>query len=175
MTRYIIVEWPESQRFMIMPDFNDHTYLINDEKGVEIHGSSAYFMDEEWVKKIEPLLKKEHEDMRFYKVKKLGEDILAIVSEVMKVSQEELKSTSRKQWIVMAREIFCHYAREMGMSLTHIGRTINKHHASVIHLLESYNRDLSLSLFSLASDNVEFKINDYKNETGFKGKDYCYS
>lgn len=45
---YIIVQWPESQELMEEEDFQDNAFLINDEKGLEKFGSSAFFVDEKW-------------------------------------------------------------------------------------------------------------------------------
>ena len=83
----------------------------------------------------------------------------------MRVTSEDIRGRSRKQWVTMAREIYCHYAREKGLSLNCIGRSINRDHTTVMHLLKAYERDLSLSMFSLASENVKFKLdNDYSDE-----------
>ena len=161
MDRYVIVEWPESQRFMDIPDFEDYSFLINDERGLDIYGSCAYFIEESWLKKALPLIKKTEEQMKYSQIKKLGNDILEIVAQVTQTTSKELKGRSRNEWLTMARELFCHYAREKGMSINNIGRIINRHHSTVLHLLKGYERDLSISLFAMANDNVGFKINDY--------------
>lgn len=160
MSTYIIVEWPESQKFMGFPDFNAHSYLINDEKGVEIHGSSAYFIEKEWVDEVLCKITKNEEQMKYLQLKKECDKLIDTVAKVMQVSAEDIKGRSRIQWIAMAREIYCYYARKYGMSLTCIGRSINRDHTTVMHLLKAYERDLSLSMFSLASENVKFKLND---------------
>jgi hypothetical protein len=41
---YVVVCWPESQELMEHPEFNTRCYLINDDKGIEDFGSSAYFV-----------------------------------------------------------------------------------------------------------------------------------
>lgn len=46
---YIIMTWPEVQDWMEEPDFRDHSYLMNDDRGVEEYGSSAYFVDVLWM------------------------------------------------------------------------------------------------------------------------------
>ena len=49
MGKYVIVTWPESQDLMEKPGFRENSYLVNDDKGIEDFGSSAYFVDEEWL------------------------------------------------------------------------------------------------------------------------------
>ena len=49
--RYIVVMWPEVQSLQDLDGFNDHAYLINDDKGLDDFGSSAYFVEEEWYNK----------------------------------------------------------------------------------------------------------------------------
>lgn len=49
MGKYVVVTWPESQDLMDKPGFRENSYLINDDKGIEDFGSSAYFVDEEWL------------------------------------------------------------------------------------------------------------------------------
>lgn len=46
---YIIIDWPEIQYYMDKPGFEENAFLINDEKGLEKFGSSAYFINKEWV------------------------------------------------------------------------------------------------------------------------------
>lgn len=41
--KYIIITWPESQEFI----GKEHCYLINDEEGYKLYGSSAYFVRED--------------------------------------------------------------------------------------------------------------------------------
>ena len=50
---YVVVTWPDSQTLMDKEGFEDNSYLINDEKGIEDFGSSAYFVDEKWLDSIE--------------------------------------------------------------------------------------------------------------------------
>ena len=42
---YIVVTWPEIQELMEEEGFKEHSYLINDDKGMEDFGSSAYFVE----------------------------------------------------------------------------------------------------------------------------------
>ena len=46
---YVVVQWPEIQEIMTIEGFDEHSYLINDEKGMEDFGSSAYFVDYDWL------------------------------------------------------------------------------------------------------------------------------
>lgn len=46
---YIPIGWPEIQHYMELPGFDENAYLINDEQGMEDFGSSAYFVDEDWL------------------------------------------------------------------------------------------------------------------------------
>ena len=55
--KYVVVTWPEIQFYMNREGFNENAYLINDEKGMEEFGSSAYFVNEQWAQKIEKELK----------------------------------------------------------------------------------------------------------------------
>ena len=45
---YIIVQWPESQYFLD----RDDVHLINDDNGINIYGSSAYFVSIDTYEKI---------------------------------------------------------------------------------------------------------------------------
>lgn len=46
---YTVVQWPEIQEFMVLEGFNEHAYLVNDAKGMEDFGSSAYFVEYDWL------------------------------------------------------------------------------------------------------------------------------
>lgn len=50
--RFIIIQWPEVQELMDEIGFKEHSYLINDDLGVEEYGSSAYFVEEDWYNRI---------------------------------------------------------------------------------------------------------------------------
>ena len=53
MSKYVIVCWPEIQYLFNEDGFEENSYLINDEQGLEDFGSSAYFVDEDWLNSIE--------------------------------------------------------------------------------------------------------------------------
>lgn len=45
---YAIMTWPDSQELMDMQGFSENTWLINDERGLNRFGSSAYVYDIDW-------------------------------------------------------------------------------------------------------------------------------
>jgi len=47
-TEFIIVTWPESQYFIGM----EGCYLVNDDKGLDDFGSSAYFVQKDIYEKV---------------------------------------------------------------------------------------------------------------------------
>lgn len=46
---YEVVCWPDVQHLMDMDGFDENSYLIDDEKGLDDFGSSAYFVDSQWL------------------------------------------------------------------------------------------------------------------------------
>ena len=52
MEKYIVITWPESQELFDMEGFKDNCHLINDDKGLDKFGSSAYFVNEDWYNNI---------------------------------------------------------------------------------------------------------------------------
>lgn len=55
MEKYVAVGWPESQELMDKEGFESHSYLINDEQGLEDFGGQAYFVDELWYNRVNRL------------------------------------------------------------------------------------------------------------------------
>lgn len=49
MNTYVVICWPEIQYLFSEKGFEENSYLINDEKGFEDFGSSAYFVNKEWL------------------------------------------------------------------------------------------------------------------------------
>lgn len=47
---YKVVVWPESQALMNCDGFEENSYPILDEKGLNDFGSGAYFVNSEWLK-----------------------------------------------------------------------------------------------------------------------------
>ena len=54
MKLYTPIEWPDVQELMVYPEFNENAYLIDDENGIKEFGSSAYFVNVQWLTKIDP-------------------------------------------------------------------------------------------------------------------------
>lgn len=46
---YTIVGWPEIQDLQEKDGFLDHAYLVNDEEGLNLYGSSAYVVENAWM------------------------------------------------------------------------------------------------------------------------------
>ena len=44
--KYVVIQWPDIQAFMEYPEFATDCFLVNDERGMEVFGSSAYFVPE---------------------------------------------------------------------------------------------------------------------------------
>ena len=61
--------------------------------------------------------------------------ILNVTCKALKITPEQVKSTTRKAEVVFARHIYCYLASTGGYNytLTSIGDLINKDHASVLH------------------------------------------
>ena len=51
--KFIVVTWPESQNLMDLEGFEENCHLINDESGLAQYGSSAYFVNEDWLREKE--------------------------------------------------------------------------------------------------------------------------
>lgn len=74
-------------------------------------------------------------------MKKFSEDeVFTLISDVSGVSREDLKSSSRKDNIVMARKIFANAAKSLYpyLSLSRIGSYINRSHCSVIYYVKDH-------------------------------------
>ena len=49
MKKYVVITWPWVQDLFEVEGFYEHSYLVNDDQGIEDFGSSAYFVEEEWL------------------------------------------------------------------------------------------------------------------------------
>lgn len=49
---YKVIQWPDIQELMDKPGFEDNSYLINDDKGLDDFGSSAYFINLQWLEEL---------------------------------------------------------------------------------------------------------------------------
>ena len=52
MALYEIIQWPEIQDLMERVGFQDNAYLVNDGQGINEFGSSAYFVNKEWLNEV---------------------------------------------------------------------------------------------------------------------------
>lgn len=49
---YVIVQWPEIQELMTEKDFRENSCLLNEEPMLSEYGSSAYFVNSAWLKRV---------------------------------------------------------------------------------------------------------------------------
>ena len=49
---YIILTWPDCQEYMEEEGWVTNSRLINDSYGLDLYGSSAYFVKLEWFEKV---------------------------------------------------------------------------------------------------------------------------
>lgn len=49
---YIVIQWPEIQELMGKKGFRENSFLVNDPLGLDEFGSSAYFVNEEWLNTV---------------------------------------------------------------------------------------------------------------------------
>lgn len=49
---YIVIQWPEIQKLMDKDGFKENSFLVNDPLGLDEFGSSAYFVNEEWLNTV---------------------------------------------------------------------------------------------------------------------------
>lgn len=77
-TKYLIVTWPDIQHIMDLDGFDKHSYLINDEQGIEDFGSSAYFVLEEWYKRATQKRKFEVGEIVFDNINLLFGEVVSI-------------------------------------------------------------------------------------------------
>lgn len=49
---YEIVCWPDIQFLLNIDGFEENAYLINDDKGMQEFGSSAYFVNSDWLNRV---------------------------------------------------------------------------------------------------------------------------
>lgn len=124
----------------------------------------AYFINEEWYHRCFKRVLSKRQDMQFQEIKKLGLDLLDIVSEKTKVSKERMCGKDRHRLTVMAREQYAYYARKLGLSLKQIGRILWKDHTTVMHYLKLHEQDDHTPFFHLQTEVIGFKVKDYLKE-----------
>lgn len=64
MKLYTPIEWPDVQELMVHRGFDENAYLIDDENGIKQFGSSAYFVNVEWLNKVEPYYGMSYEELK---------------------------------------------------------------------------------------------------------------
>lgn len=50
MDKFVAIGFPEIQEYMELEGFDENSYLINDDKGLDKFGPGAYFVSEKWIK-----------------------------------------------------------------------------------------------------------------------------
>ena len=50
---FVVIQWPEVQELMTKEDFFLNASLANDAWALEKYGSSAYFVNKQWLSKVE--------------------------------------------------------------------------------------------------------------------------
>lgn len=58
---YEVVTWPDVQELMGLYGFSSHSYLINDERGINDFGSSAYFVESDWLEKLDGMTEERYQ------------------------------------------------------------------------------------------------------------------
>jgi chromosomal replication initiation ATPase DnaA len=68
------------------------------------------------------------------------ERMIYIVSETVGVRKSDIQGNCRKKDLAAARHLVCYYLYNVfGLSLTRIGKILNKHHSTVIHALRQHD------------------------------------
>ncbi len=66
--------------------------------------------------------------------------ILLAICQVFKIEDPSvIRSSSRRRRLVLARTVLASHLREQGLSLTDIAAHINRHHTTVVHLLQQHH------------------------------------
>jgi chromosomal replication initiation ATPase DnaA len=83
--------------------------------------------------------------------------LLKLTSEVTGVSEGEILSRKRERHISDARFIAMYVMRKQGMSITSIGKAVNRHHTTVLHGLSIIEGHMQSNLFCQSRD-VQTKV-----------------
>lgn len=82
--------------------------------------------------------------------------ILRQTAKEFDITVEQMRSKSRKPNIVLARQVYCHIARnDFKNTYTSIGEAILKHHATIIYAIRCIDSLISIDQFD---DNVRKRI-----------------
>lgn len=71
-------------------------------------------------------------------------DILQVVCECAMVTKEDILKGGRKQEFIQARFCFCYLAWKSGFGCSEVGRFLNKHHTTIIHANNEFEKWLEL-------------------------------
>lgn len=165
MKKYIVIQWPEIQDYMECKGFEDNAYLINDEKGLDTFGSSAYFVNEVWAENQEYLIKETKNRLAQEAVKMTINKILFAVSTILGITIAEIRNNRKNRKLIEAREMYAHFCREEGISTPVMGKAINRHHSTMINLIHQFENDSHLPFFLEKSREIEQFLNSMKNGT----------
>ena len=73
--------------------------------------------------------------------------LLNHVATKLNINVKYLKSKSRDERLVRARAVYCYLARENNFTLMDIGNEINRHHATVVHMIKIIeNKDFDFKI-----------------------------
>lgn len=73
--------------------------------------------------------------------------LLHHVATKLNINVKYLKSKSRDERLVRARAVYCYLARENNFTLMDIGNEINRHHATVVHMIKIIeNKDFDFKI-----------------------------
>lgn len=58
---YEVVTWPDVQELMNLYGFEENSYLVNDERGINDFGSSAYFVRVDWLEELDNMTEERYQ------------------------------------------------------------------------------------------------------------------
>lgn len=93
--KYEVVTWPDVQELMGLHGFEENSYLINDDKGVEDFGSSAYFVSVEWLEELDNMTEERYQylnslSMEDYEKNTTANEQLAFINYQIKNHPDEV-------------------------------------------------------------------------------------
>lgn len=92
---YEVVTWPDVQELMGLYGFEENSYLVNDDKGVEDFGSSAYFVSVEWLEELDNMTEERYQylnslSMEDYEKNTTANEQLAFINYQIKNHPDEV-------------------------------------------------------------------------------------
>ena len=94
--------------------------------------------------------------------------ILHVTCKALKITPEQVKSSTRKAEVVFARHVYCYLASTGGYhyTLVNIGKEINRDHASVLHAKRKLSDDVTMYKdIADKIDRIKSLIDSYTIET----------